>query len=214
MQGLKDRGNLIPYYSEQTHSCHPEFSSGSCSRIADQARNDRNIKGFTLIELLVVVLIIAILGAMALPKYMVARDRAHLSGLMTVAKNVKDSMNRYRLSSGTEGGSTTNVLHLLDISFKKSDGTDCTSSYCNILVSGKEYRLQPIINNSGFGDTVLFLSIDNSSFGYLYTQIEGRSYENYMNCNNYGSNQSVDSGRCQKMAKSLGASCGAIYCNW
>lgn len=55
----------------------------------------KNKKGFTLLELLVVVLIIGILGAIALPQYMVSVERARVTGNMSVLKPVYDAALQY-----------------------------------------------------------------------------------------------------------------------
>lgn len=55
----------------------------------------KNKKGFTLLELLVVVLIIGILGAIALPQYMVSVERARVTSNMSVLKPVYDAALQY-----------------------------------------------------------------------------------------------------------------------
>jgi len=61
----------------------------------------KNIKkGFTLIELLVVVLIIAILGAIALPQYQVAVERTRITSNVEIMKAIHDAVIQYY---GTKG---------------------------------------------------------------------------------------------------------------
>ncbi len=194
-----------------------------------EALDRRGNLGFTLIELLVVVLIIAILGAIALPKYMVARDRAHLSGLITIGKNINDALDRKSLSYSSTAGS---ALNLLDISFKDAEGTDCDSSNldnddnygtCRIKVSGKDYFLRPRLNSGGLGRSwTSFYPYANNAFGILYVYTE--SYANTYNagyrfrldCDYVSMNPDVDETRCVKLANSLGATCsvGDDYCEF
>ena len=60
----------------------------------------KNNKAFTLIELLVVVLIIAILAAIALPKYKLTVERAHASEAYTMIKSIAEAGERYALATG------------------------------------------------------------------------------------------------------------------
>jgi prepilin-type N-terminal cleavage/methylation domain-containing protein len=183
-------------------------------------KNMRNKKAFTLIELLVVVLIIAILAAIALPKYMVARDRAHLAGLMTIGKNVNDALDRRSLfDDAADGG----ALEKIDLSFKDNTGSECTGGSCRITVSGKDYLLFPYLND---GSTVgqnqtSFFSFTNLSFGWFIVYAEGHSNSALYKIYCYqlsGSYADPDADRCERMAASMGATCsgssGTRSCTW
>mgnify|MGYP003963976171 FL=1 len=176
----------------------------------------RNKKAFTLIELLVVVLIIAILAAIALPKYQVTRDRAHLSGLMTIGKNVADAMDRRSLFDDVYDG---NALEKLDISFKDNTGSDCTSGTCRIKVSGKDYSLVPYLNLTGLGKNLVeFISYTNTAFARftVYSNGYNSSYLYKLECTYSWGNVEVtiDSDRCLKLGASMGATCTTSICTW
>lgn len=182
-----------------------------------------NKKAFTLIELLVVVLIIAILAAIALPKYQVARDRAHLSGLMTIGKNVLDALQRRSLFDDVYDSA---ALGKLDISFKDYQGNDCGADSCRMTFSGKDYYVSPRLNMSNVQgrNYVALFSYTNPAFGLYEAYSEGYTSYNYrIYCYDGGwltMETTVDRTRCVKIGKSLGASnsacedTGNAYCYW
>ncbi len=67
-------------------------------------------RAFTLIELLVVVLIIGILAAIALPKYLTAVERSRASEAFVLLKSIKEAQDVYRLTNNK-----TPTLSELDI---------------------------------------------------------------------------------------------------
>ncbi|WP_428898291.1 prepilin-type N-terminal cleavage/methylation domain-containing protein [Parelusimicrobium proximum] len=81
--------------------------------------NCSGIRGFTLIELLVVVLIIAILAAIALPKYSDAVRRAKMTEAFVNLKAAHDALKRYELANDDLNGANWRTI---DISI----GKDCT----------------------------------------------------------------------------------------
>ena len=165
-----------------------------------------NKKGFTLIELLVVVLIIAVLASIALPKYMSVRDKARLSGLMTIGKNIADALDRRSL---IDEGEDTAALQKLDISFTKYNGTDCTSITCRIKRSSKQYVIDPILNYGGHGyNFAQIYSYDDELLGMLRVHSEGYpvSYTHRLYCYQVsGSYQDPIRSRCVKVGKAMGA---------
>jgi len=68
--------------------------------------------GFTLIELLVVVLIIAVLAAIAIPAYMVQRERAWSVQVKSIMRNAATAQESF--ASDREGVYATTVADLID----------------------------------------------------------------------------------------------------
>jgi len=60
----------------------------------------RNAKGFTLIELLVVVVIISILAAIAIPKFVSTKEQAYLSNMKSDLRNLATAQEAYSSDNG------------------------------------------------------------------------------------------------------------------
>jgi prepilin-type N-terminal cleavage/methylation domain-containing protein len=75
----------------------------------------KNTKAFTLIEILIAVLIIAILAAIALPKYKLAVDKTRLMSLAQATFALRNAQENYYLANGTYAVSFAE----LDVDFSK-----------------------------------------------------------------------------------------------
>jgi len=87
--------------------------------------------GFTLIELLVVVLIIAILAAIALPKYTKTVEKSRASEALIMTKAIANANDRYFLATG----SYSSDLNDLDIEVPGSASTLASSVGTNRKVT-------------------------------------------------------------------------------
>lgn len=80
----------------------------------------RDNKGFTLIELLIVVVIIAILAAIAIPKFSATREKAYFEDMKSDLKTLASQQEIYYSDAYSYSNATT------DLSFTNSDGVNVT----------------------------------------------------------------------------------------
>jgi prepilin-type N-terminal cleavage/methylation domain-containing protein len=116
-------------------------------------------QGFTLIELLVVIIIIGILAAIAIPMYVIQRDKATEAALTTTARCVLIAaedfagsgliIEPYRASDNGSGSEAANatayVSNALEVSIKKALGSSRNGTYSNPY-SGKTAVLNTSIS--------------------------------------------------------------------
>lgn len=178
-----------------------------------------NKKAFSLMEITVVVLIVAILAAIALPKYMISKDKARINSLMVLGKQINNALNR---KSAIDTATTSNVLDVLDITFQKADGTGNCDAECRIKVSGKTYQVSTRLNYNGVTgrNYTIFTCVDDTSFAALLVHSTKSAaffdYKFNLNCFTEYFGNTPDSDRCRKIARSFGSVCADTdgVCYW
>lgn len=69
----------------------------------------KNQQGFTLVELMVVIVIIGILAAMAIPKFLGATNKTKVSEAKPVLKEIYTLQSAYQIEKGSYSGSATDI---------------------------------------------------------------------------------------------------------
>jgi prepilin-type N-terminal cleavage/methylation domain-containing protein len=103
-----------------------------------------NKMAFTLIELLVAVLIIGILAAIALPRYMVAVEKTKIVQYITLGKSLYDAQDMYNLQTGYYASNA----EVLDVNLSGTGGlSECSSNDSQTVYTNGKYQV--LVNNSG-----------------------------------------------------------------
>ena len=96
-----------------------------------------NKKGFTLIELLVVVLIIAILAAIALPKYLRAVEKSRVSEAKTIMGTIHHAQSIYHIMHAPDYSTDFSELDIDLIGGSVSNDTYTTDTFVYTLGSDR-----------------------------------------------------------------------------
>jgi MSHA pilin protein MshA len=89
----------------------------------------RNEKGFTLIEIIAVLVILGILAAVAVPRYISMMDQSRISAAQSAIAEVKSQCSNYYASQMLSGnGTTTNAAVLASITATPYLGPDYSVS--------------------------------------------------------------------------------------
>ncbi len=104
--------------------------------------NNKNLKGFTMVELIVVIVILGILSATALPKFMDLSGAARKSAIASLGGTVKSTVNMVRMKAAAEGKdivSTTGNAYTIDLDHV---GTyEFTYGYPEVISEGQTDRV-------------------------------------------------------------------------
>lgn len=122
-------------------------------------------KGFTLIELMVVIVIVGILAAVAIPKFINASQKAKASEFPTVLSAIYSGELAYQAQSGTF---VTSLQALKDSAYVDIAITSRWFTYSMPSASNASFQAMATINAPGFGNTTVldYATIDqtNSKF--------------------------------------------------
>lgn len=130
-----------------------------------------NKKGFTLIELLVVVIIIAILAAIALPRYMKAVERSRTSEANTLIGTINHAQTIFHIQNPPDYATYFSQLDINITSGTISNGTLTTDNFVYTL-----------------GNDRITAARRNASYPYTL----GLIYENEVRCCDNGEGSSLD----------------------
>ncbi len=127
-------------------------------------------KGFTLIELLVVILIIAVLAAIALPRYMAAIERTRAGEMQTLARDFFTAQQRYKLATGNVADKFADLDISLDRGLSPAAGAFCGNTISSTDAIRRQDYYEVILNNSATFKivSVLRLAGNNKCGGFFY----------------------------------------------
>ena len=118
-------------------------------------RMARDEKGFTLIELLVVLIIIAVLLAIAVPSYLLFKERAEERA---AASNVRSAVPAVEAYYSDNNNSYANLdvpeLQLIDAGLKITEASGTATSYCIASTHNGETDGKAVHHFSGPGGNV------------------------------------------------------------
>ena len=135
----------------------------------------RGKKGFTLLELLVVVIIIGILAAIALPRFMGQTERAKMTEALNAMASIREAEHTHEIAEG----SYTSYLNTLGFStgggFTLTGGTTYTGRHWSIVVTNSDVVATRTAGDYVNGTLTLNVSDGNWSAGggYPFTPSEG-----------------------------------------
>ena len=173
-------------------------------------------KAFTLIELLVAVLIIAILAAIALPKYFNSIERTRASEMQTMARDFYMAQQRYHLAKGTYANKFADLDISLDSGAMPASGAVCGNTVSSTDAIRRMGYYEAILNNSSTFKivSVLRLAGDNKCGGFFYfLWNDGSAPTNRLLCAELGGSAAYQHKYCQNMgfANGVGSGYGFYY---
>ena len=114
----------------------------------------RKEKGFTLVELMIVIIILAVLTGIAIPSYMVLRNRARTAAAQSEMKNIATALE----------------MHNADL-----EQYPVTANYPAALTGGAasgEVYMSPVPANDPWGNAYTYASADGSSYTLTCTSAD------------------------------------------
>ena len=119
----------------------------------------RGARGYTLIEVLVVFVVIAILGALALPSFLTALRKGNRSDVKAIMMETAQFMERYYTTNKTYAGASV----LSAVSPKGSSGAAIKYNVSwSVTPTGSVYTMQAIPANGQVGDSCGTLTLSNT----------------------------------------------------